>query len=89
MTVHLVTIFARIADMFIQKVNENRIYTYQLILPNIFLTCSSFKTKGPAAWAKEDKDKYKCPPCGAPKFRFQKVPKGSANGKVEVKKSWF
>lgn len=26
---------------------------------------------------------------GAPKFRFKKVPKGSASGKVEVKKSWF
>ena len=48
-----------------------------------------YNTKGPAAWAKEDKDKYKCPPCGAPKFRFKKIPKGSANGKVEVKKSWF
>ena len=28
-------------------------------------------------------------PCGAPKFRFKKIPKGSADGKVEVKKSWF
>lgn len=45
-------------------------------------------TKGPAAWAKLD-DKYGCPPCGAPKFRFKKVPKGSESGKVEVKKSWF
>jgi hypothetical protein len=26
---------------------------------------------------------------GAPKFRFKKVPKGSSDGKVEVKKSWF
>ena len=50
--------------------------------------CGYVFTKGPAAWAKLD-DKYKCPPCGAPKFRFKKVPKGSASGKVEVKKSWF
>merc|ERR1712127_125385 len=50
--------------------------------------CGYVFTKGPAAWAKLD-DKYQCPPCGAPKFRFKKVPKGSASGKVEVKKSWF
>ena len=50
--------------------------------------CGYVYTKGPAAWAKEG-DKYKCPPCGAPQFRFKKVPKGSADGKVEVKKSWF
>uniref|UniRef100_A0A6T5XMQ8 Rubredoxin-like domain-containing protein n=1 Tax=Thalassionema nitzschioides TaxID=33649 RepID=A0A6T5XMQ8_9STRA len=50
--------------------------------------CGYVFTKGPAAWAKLD-DKYKCPPCGAPKFRFKKVPKGSASGKVDVKKSWF
>ena len=50
--------------------------------------CGYVFTKGPEAWAKLD-SKYKCPPCGAPKFRFKKVPKGSANGKVEVKKSWF
>lgn len=50
--------------------------------------CGYVYTKGPEAWAKET-DKYKCPPCGAPKFRFKKVPKGSATGKVEVKKSWF
>mmetsp|Transcript_2134 Transcript_2134/g.2482 ORF Transcript_2134/g.2482 Transcript_2134/m.2482 type:complete len:111 (+) Transcript_2134:87-419(+) len=50
--------------------------------------CGYVFTKGPAAWAKLD-DKYSCPPCGAPKFRFKKVPKGSASGKVEVKKSWF
>merc|ERR1719384_2253597 len=49
--------------------------------------CGYVFTKGPAAWAKLDKDKYQCPPCGAPKFRFKKVPKGSASGKkVEVKK---
>uniref|UniRef100_A0A7S0UH78 Rubredoxin-like domain-containing protein n=1 Tax=Pseudo-nitzschia delicatissima TaxID=44447 RepID=A0A7S0UH78_9STRA len=50
--------------------------------------CGYVFTKGPQAWAALD-DKYKCPPCGAPKFRFNKVPKGSASGKVEVKKSWF
>mmetsp|Transcript_23377 Transcript_23377/g.34199 ORF Transcript_23377/g.34199 Transcript_23377/m.34199 type:complete len:112 (+) Transcript_23377:83-418(+) len=50
--------------------------------------CGYVFTKGPAAWAKLD-DKYGCPPCGAPKFRFKKVPKGSESGKVEVKKSWF
>merc|ERR1712157_80446 len=50
--------------------------------------CGYVFTKGPAAWAKLD-DKYGCPPCGAPKFRFKKVPKGSSSGKVEVKKSWF
>jgi len=51
--------------------------------------CGYVFTKGPKAWAALDKDKYQCPPCGAPKFRFKKVPKGSASGKVEVKKSWF
>lgn len=50
--------------------------------------CGYVFTKGPEAWAALP-DKYKCPPCGAPKFRFKKVPKGSADGKVEVKKSWF
>jgi rubredoxin len=50
--------------------------------------CGYVFTKGPAAWAKLD-DSYGCPPCGAPKFRFNKVAKGSASGKVEVKKSWF
>mmetsp|Transcript_22212 Transcript_22212/g.31843 ORF Transcript_22212/g.31843 Transcript_22212/m.31843 type:complete len:112 (+) Transcript_22212:142-477(+) len=50
--------------------------------------CGYVFTKGPKAWAALD-DKYQCPPCGAPKFRFKKVPKGSAKGKVEVKKSWF
>ena len=43
--------------------------------------CGYVYTKGPQAWAKET-DKYKCPPCGAPKFRFKKIAKGSANGKV-------
>jgi rubredoxin len=51
--------------------------------------CGYVFTKGPDAWAKLP-DNYKCPPCGAPKFRFKKVPKGSEKGtKVEVKKSWF
>eukprot|EP00548_Thalassiothrix_antarctica_P003307 CAMPEP_0194134804 /NCGR_PEP_ID=MMETSP0152-20130528/4881_1 /TAXON_ID=1049557 /ORGANISM="Thalassiothrix antarctica, Strain L6-D1" /LENGTH=71 /DNA_ID=CAMNT_0038830711 /DNA_START=205 /DNA_END=420 /DNA_ORIENTATION=- len=50
--------------------------------------CGYVYTKGPKAWAGL-KD-YKCPPCGAPKFRFNKVAKGSAKGtKVAVKKSWF
>lgn len=51
--------------------------------------CGYVFTKGPKAWAALDDQKYACPPCGAPKFRFNKVPKGSASGKVEVKKSWF
>lgn len=51
--------------------------------------CGYVFTKGPKAWAALDNSKYKCPPCGAPKFRFNKVPKNSASGKVEVKKSWF
>jgi rubredoxin len=50
--------------------------------------CGYVFTKGPEAWAKEP-EKGTCPPCGAPKFRFKKIPKGSATGKVEVKKSWF
>lgn len=51
--------------------------------------CGYVYTKGPKAWAAESNDDYSCPPCGAPKRRFKKVPKGSATGKVEVKKSWF
>ena len=51
--------------------------------------CGYVFTKGPKAWAALDNSKYKCPPCGAPKFRFNKVAKGSASGKVAVKKSWF
>eukprot|EP00545_Synedropsis_sp_CCMP1620_P004518 CAMPEP_0119013752 /NCGR_PEP_ID=MMETSP1176-20130426/8899_1 /TAXON_ID=265551 /ORGANISM="Synedropsis recta cf, Strain CCMP1620" /LENGTH=93 /DNA_ID=CAMNT_0006966869 /DNA_START=150 /DNA_END=431 /DNA_ORIENTATION=+ len=51
--------------------------------------CGYVFTKGPKAWAALNEDTYKCPPCGAPKFRFNKVAKGSAKGKVEVKKSWF
>jgi len=52
--------------------------------------CGYVFTKGPKAWAALDNDTYQCPPCGAPKYRFKKVPKGSASGKkVEVKKSWF
>eukprot|EP00977_Amphora_coffeiformis_P011461 scaffold2767_cov177-Amphora_coffeaeformis.AAC.35 len=50
--------------------------------------CGYVFTKGPKAWA-DLPDNYSCPPCGAPKRRFKKVPKGSASGKVEVKKSWF
>ncbi|KAL3798271.1 hypothetical protein HJC23_000185 [Cyclotella cryptica] len=50
--------------------------------------CGYVFTKGPEAWAKLP-EKGACPPCGAPKFRFKKVAKGSADGKVEVKKSWF
>ena len=54
----------------------------------ILQDCGYVFTKGPKAWA-ELPDNYSCPPCGAPKRRFKKVPKGSASGKVEVKKSWF
>eukprot|EP00578_Thalassiosira_sp_NH16_P023236 CAMPEP_0181093016 /NCGR_PEP_ID=MMETSP1071-20121207/9223_1 /TAXON_ID=35127 /ORGANISM="Thalassiosira sp., Strain NH16" /LENGTH=111 /DNA_ID=CAMNT_0023175227 /DNA_START=283 /DNA_END=618 /DNA_ORIENTATION=- len=50
--------------------------------------CGWVFTKGPEAWSKLP-DKGACPPCGSPKFRFKKIPKGSADGKVEVKKSWF
>jgi rubredoxin len=50
--------------------------------------CGYVFTKGPKAWAALP-DSYGCPPCGAPKRRFKKVPKGSESGKVEVKKSWF
>jgi rubredoxin len=50
--------------------------------------CGYVFTKGPKAWAALP-DNYSCPPCGAIKRRFTKVPKGSASGKVEVKKSWF
>merc|ERR1712127_489122 len=49
--------------------------------------CGYVFTKGPAAWAKLSS--YACPPRGAPKFRFNKVAKGSEKGKVKVKKSWF
>jgi rubredoxin len=50
--------------------------------------CGYVFTKGPKAWAALP-DSYSCPPCGAPKRRFKKIPKGSSSGKVEVKKSWF
>mmetsp|Transcript_123 Transcript_123/g.189 ORF Transcript_123/g.189 Transcript_123/m.189 type:complete len:122 (-) Transcript_123:286-651(-) len=54
--------------------------------------CGYVFTGGPEAWAKLP-DSYGCPPCGSAKFRFKKIPKGSADGKVEVKetkkKSWF
>eukprot|EP00980_Cylindrotheca_fusiformis_P019475 scaffold6712_cov142-Cylindrotheca_fusiformis.AAC.3 len=42
--------------------------------------CGYVFTKGPKAWAALG-DNYKCPPCGAPKFRFKKVAKGSSSGK--------
>jgi len=51
--------------------------------------CGYVFTKGPAAWSKLSDKSYKCPPCGSPKFRFKKVAKASASGKVEVKKGWF
>lgn len=54
----------------------------------VCIDCGYVFTKGPKAWAALP-DNYSCPPCGAPKRRFKKVPKGSASGKVEVKKSWF
>ena len=50
--------------------------------------CGYVFTGGPEKWAALP-DNWSCPPCGAPKRRFKKVPKGSASGKVEVKKSWF
>lgn len=50
--------------------------------------CGYVFTKGPKAWAALPDD-WSCPPCGAPKYRFKKVPKGSESGKVKVKKSWF
>ncbi|GKZ00966.1 hypothetical protein MPSEU_001048100 [Mayamaea pseudoterrestris] len=50
--------------------------------------CGYVFTKGPKAWAALP-DNYGCPPCGAPKRRFNKVPKGSASGKMDVKKKWF
>merc|ERR1711865_1337560 len=51
--------------------------------------CGYVFTGGPKKWAALDDSKYKCPPCGAPKFRFKKVKKGSESGEVKVKKSWF
>jgi rubredoxin len=63
-----------------------------ILMPLVLFLCSQdcgyVFTKGPKAWAALP-DNYSCPPCGAPKRRFKKVPKGSASGKVEVKKSWF
>ena len=63
--------------------------------------CGYVFTKGPAAWAALP-DNYSCPPCGAPKRRFTKVPKGGGGAKAKVttatgnkkdeppkKKSWF
>jgi len=51
--------------------------------------CGYVFTKGPKAWGKLNDDNYGCPPCGSPKFRFKKVPKGSESGKVTIKKGWF
>jgi rubredoxin len=39
--------------------------------------CGYVFTKGPQAWAALPAD-YSCPPCGAAKWRFTKVPKGGA-----------
>ncbi|GMI04448.1 hypothetical protein TrVE_jg7479 [Triparma verrucosa] len=50
--------------------------------------CGYVFTKGTAAWDKLPKS-YACPPCGAPKFRFNTVAKGSGPKEVKVKKSWF
>lgn len=52
----------------------------------VCLDCGYVFTQGPEAWAKLPAN-WSCPPCGAVKRRFKKVPKGSASGKVEVKKS--
>ena len=38
--------------------------------------CGYVFTKGPQAWAALPAD-YSCPPCGAAKWRFTKVPKGT------------
>jgi len=50
---------------------------------------SSLRSLALAAWDKLDNSKYQCPPCGAGKFRFKKVPKGSEKGEIKIKKSWF
>jgi len=42
--------------------------------------CGYIFTLGPEAWMKLP-DNFRCPPCGAPKRRFTKVPKGSKTGK--------
>jgi rubredoxin len=46
--------------------------------------CGYVFTKGPAAWAALPSD-YSCPPCGSSKWRFAKVPKGSANAAAKGK----
>ncbi|GMH69833.1 hypothetical protein TrRE_jg12795, partial [Triparma retinervis] len=51
--------------------------------------CGYVFSKGTKAWDKLDEDKYQCPPCGAAKFRFKKVEKGTVKGDIKVKKSWF
>mmetsp|Transcript_33810 Transcript_33810/g.81355 ORF Transcript_33810/g.81355 Transcript_33810/m.81355 type:complete len:127 (+) Transcript_33810:103-483(+) len=51
--------------------------------------CDYVFTKGPKAWAELPND-WSCPPCGAPKRRFKKVPKGSASpSKPAPKKGGF
>ena len=72
---------------------RKRDFTYSLHLIAFLFSimmqdCGYVFTKGPKAWAALPSD-WSCPPCGAPKRRFKKVPKGSASGKVDVKKSWF
>jgi rubredoxin len=52
----------------------------------VCLDCGYVFTQGPEAWAKLPSN-WSCPPCGSIKRRFKKVPKGSASGKVEVKKT--
>jgi len=56
--------------------------------------CGYVFTKGPKAWANLDDKKYKCPPCGSPKFRFKKESKGNGKGAgaaaaKPAKKGWF
>ena len=60
--------------------------TCEIILAADCLSCLAHFHICLFTWQQND---YSCPPCGAPKYRFKKVPKGSASGKVEVKKSWF
>jgi len=73
------TMFVKTVVMFLPKVGP---------VPSRVKAVAHTTSTGPQAWAKLP-DNYSCPPCGAAKFRFKKVPKGSASGKVEVKKSWF
>lgn len=91
----LETMFAKTVDMFSQKgelINISCWYiaTWAMVVVShiMFFPCFFLLSYRPKAWA-DLPDNYSCPPCGAPKRRFKKVPKGSASGKVEVKKSWF